>query len=69
MRDRLWQIVAGTKRLQEKPTSIVAEKSELYLLGEPEDPVAVWEKLASQFQRKTLANKLEFRRRLCATKL
>ena len=45
------------------------DPSLLYLLGEPEDPVAVWEKLASQFQRKTWANKLELRRRLYSTKL
>ena len=45
------------------------DPSLLYLLGEPEDPVAVWEKLARQFQRKTWANKLELRRRLYATRL
>ena len=31
----------------------------LYLLGDPEDPIAVWKKLADQFQKKTWANKLE----------
>ncbi len=29
----------------------------LYLLGDPTDPVALWEKLASQFQKKSWANK------------
>ena len=36
----------------------------LYLLGDPEDPVAVWKKLSEQFQKKTWANKLSLRRRL-----
>ena len=33
----------------------------LYLLGDPEDPIAVWKKLADQFHKKTLVNKLELR--------
>ena len=37
------------------------EPSLLYLIGDPENPVAVWEKLANQFQKKTWANKLELR--------
>ena len=40
------------------------EPSLLYLLGDPEDPVAVWKKLSDQFQKKTWANKLSLRRRL-----
>ncbi|ORU94977.1 MAG: hypothetical protein A6F71_10150 [Cycloclasticus sp. symbiont of Poecilosclerida sp. M] len=36
----------------------------LYLIGEPTDPKAVWDKLADQFQKKTWANKLEMRRKL-----
>ena len=37
----------------------------LYLIGaDPEDPVAVWQTLQSQFQRKTWANKLSLRQRL-----
>ena len=31
----------------------------LYIIGDPEDPATVWEKLAGQFQKKTWANKLE----------
>ncbi len=52
-------------------TNIVlsVEPSLLYLLGEPEDPVVVWEKLAGQFQHKTWANMLELRRRLYAMRL
>ena len=38
--------------------------SPLYLLGDPEDPVAVWKKLSDQFQKKSWANKLSLRRRL-----
>ena len=42
----------------------------LYLLGpDPEDPVAVWKKLADQFQKKTWANKLTLRRKLHNLKL
>ena len=41
------------------------EPTLLYLLGpDPEDPAAVWKKLADQFQKKTWANKLTLRRKL-----
>ena len=40
------------------------DPSLLYLLGDPEDPVAVWKKLSDQFQKKTWTNKLSLRRRL-----
>ena len=40
------------------------DPSLLYLLGDPEDPVAVWKKLSEQFQKKTWANKLSLRRKL-----
>ena len=33
------------------------DPSLLYLLGDPEDPVAVWKKLSDQCQKKTWANK------------
>ena len=36
----------------------------LYLLGDPNNPVAVWKKLENQFQKKTWCNKLELRRKL-----
>ena len=45
------------------------EPSLLYLIGEPEDPVAVWNKLEGQFQKKTWANKLELRRKLYSLRL
>jgi len=41
----------------------------LYLLGEPEDPAALWNKLADQFQKKTWANKLALRRKLYSLRL
>ena len=45
------------------------EPSLLYLIGDPEDPIIVWQKLADQFQKKTWANKLELRRKLYALRL
>ena len=45
------------------------EPSLLYLLGDPQDPVVVWEKLAAQFQKKTWANKLALRRKLYSLRL
>ena len=40
------------------------DPSLLYLLGDPNDPTAVWERLSTQFQKKTWDNKLALRRRL-----
>ena len=45
------------------------EPSLLYLISDPEDPVAVWKKLEDQFQKKTWANKLELRRKLYSLRL
>ena len=45
------------------------QPSLLFLLGDPEDPVAVWKKLMDQFQKKTWANKLELRRKLYSLRL
>ena len=36
----------------------------LYLIGDPDNPINMWKKLADQFQKKTWANKLELRRKL-----
>ena len=33
------------------------EPSLLYLIGDPEDPIAVWRKLGDQFQKKAWVNK------------
>ena len=45
------------------------EPSLLYLVGDPEDPAAVWGKLANQFQKRTWANKLELWRNLFSLRL
>lgn len=45
------------------------DPSQLYLLGEPSDPVVVWKKLSDQFQKKSWVNKLELRKKLYALKL
>ena len=42
----------------------------LYLIGsDPDDPITVWKKLSSHFQKRTWANKLELRRRLYSLRL
>ena len=48
---------------------LAVETSLLYLLGDPQDPMEVWNKLCDQFQKKTWANKLTLRRRLYSLKL
>ena len=48
---------------------LAVEPSLLYLLGNPEDPVAVWNRLSGQFQKKTWANKLNLRKKLFTMKL
>ena len=48
---------------------LAVETSLLYLLGDPQDPVEVWNKLCDQFQAKTWANKLALRRKLYGLKL
>lgn len=45
------------------------EPSLLYLIGDPNDPVTVWKKLADQFQKKTWSNKLQLRRKLYTLRL
>jgi len=45
------------------------DPSLLYLLGDPEDPVAVWKKLGDQFQKKTWATRLDLRHKLHAARL
>lgn len=45
------------------------DPSLLYLIEEPTDPVVVWKKLGSQFQKKSWANKLELRRKLYSLRL
>ena len=48
---------------------LAVDPSLLYVIGNPDDPTAVWTKLEEQFQRKTWANKLQLRRQLFSLKL
>ena len=41
----------------------------LYLLGDPQDPVVVWKKLAGQFEKKTWVARLDLRRKLHSLRL
>lgn len=41
----------------------------LYLIGDPSDPIVVWNKLRDQFQKNTWANKLHLRSKLWSLKL
>jgi len=41
----------------------------LYLLGDPTDPVDVWDKLSATFQKKTFANRLRLKKRLYTKRL
>ena len=41
----------------------------LYLIGNPEDPVVVWKKLADQFEKKTWATRLDLHRKLHSLRL
>jgi len=48
---------------------LAVDPSLLYLIGDPEDPRAVWQKLSGQSQKKTWANKLSLRKKLFTMKL
>ena len=50
--------------LSVEPTVLSVEPMVHYLLSDPDDPVAVWNKLSSQFQKKSWANKLQLRKKL-----
>lgn len=85
VREGLWGIVDGTeaapadadrrakymaRRDRALATIVLAiDPSLLYLIGDPEDPAAVWKKLSGQFQKKTWANKLNLRKKLFTMKL
>ena len=45
------------------------DPSLLYLIGNPEDPVNVWKKLADQFEKKTWSTRLDLRRKLHSLRL
>ena len=50
-------------------TVLSLEPSLLCLIGDPDDPRVVWNKLADQFQKKMWADKVALRRRLYSLKL
>ena len=59
-----------TRRDRALATNVLSvNPSLLYLIGDPEDPIVVWGKLADQFQKKTWATKLELRRKLHSLRL
>lgn len=45
------------------------DPSQIYLLGDPQDPTVVWRKLEEQFQRKSWINKRELRKKLYSMRL
>lgn len=45
------------------------DPSLLYRIGNPEDPVVVWKKLADQFEKRTWATRLDLRRKLHSLRL
>lgn len=64
--------VAKFNARKDKALAIIVlsiDPSLLYLLGEPTDPVIVWNKLSDQFLKKSWANKLKLRRKLYSLKL
>ena len=84
MRDGLWSIVTKEEtapvdteyasfmtRYNKALATIILtlDPNLLYLLGEPDDPVSIWEKLAKQFQKKSWANKLILRCKLYSLQL
>ena len=50
-------------------TGIIIDPKCLYLIGDPQCPIAVWKKVQSVFQKETWANKLRLRKRLYNLKL
>ena len=58
-------------RYEKALTTIVLSVSPslLYLLGDPQDPVKVWDTLENQFQKKSWANKLILKTKLSRMRL
>ena len=44
------------------------DPSILYIIGNPEDPVVVWKKIANQYEKRTWARRLDLRRKLHSMK-
>ena len=85
LKEGLWNIVNGTAAVPQNNAALqkyqlkkdralailvlAVQPSLLYLLGDPQEPKVVWDKLADQFQKRSWANKLALRRRLYNLKL
>ena len=48
---------------------LTVDTSLLDFIGEPEDPVIAWKKLANQFEKKTWTTRLDLRRKLHSLRL
>ena len=60
----------GARRDRALGTVVLSvDTSLLYLVGDPEDPVVVWKKLADQFEKKAWATRLDLRRKLHSLRL
>ena len=84
MIEGLWKIVTGeetepndeeqrakfsTRRDQALATVVLSvDPSILYIIGNPEDPVVVWKKIANQYEKRTWARRLDLRRKLHSMK-
>ena len=80
MKEGLWRIVTGDevapggkfavrRDLALATVVLSGDRSLLYLIGNPEDPVVVWKKLADQFEKKMWATRLDFHRKLHSLRL
>ena len=83
IRESLWGILGTKKAADADKLAMFKERSNcalamivltidpslLYLIGDPVDPAAVWNKLSGQFQKKTWVNKLSLRKKLLSMKL
>ena len=85
MKEGLWKIVTGEetepndegqrakfamRRDRALATVVLSvDPSILYIIGNPEDSVVVWKKLANQYENKTWARRLDLRPKLHSMKL
>ena len=85
MKDDLWRLVCGEENVptdngqlaryttrKHKALAVIVlsiDPSLLYIVGEADDPILVWEKLQNQFEKKSWSNKLYLRRKLHTIRL
>ena len=85
VKDGLWSIVNGTETAPTDPAALAkfdvrkdralatlvlaVDPKLLYLIGDPESPIDVWNRLQDVYHKKTWANKLRLRKRLYGMKL